>query len=180
VIIGGVAKRYAHALFEIGIEEGTYRKLLEELEDFCSFLKENEDVNRVLTTSVYNTSEKRAVLEAILEQKGYSDTISRFLSLILEKGRMVFIEQILQGYRLFVEEHEGIERVEVTVPSPMDDEQKKQLVEVLEGVRGKKIVLEERIDPSIIGGLVVRVGSIVYDGSVKTQIHKLSENLKKG
>ncbi|RMG59554.1 MAG: F0F1 ATP synthase subunit delta [Deltaproteobacteria bacterium] len=180
MIIGGVAKRYARALFEIGVEEGTYRKILEELEDFCSFLRENEDVKKVLTTSVYNTREKRAVLDAILEKKGYSDVVTRFLTLILEKGRMVFIEQILKGFTLLVEQHEGIERVEVTVPAPLDEAQKGELARVLEEIRQRKVVIEEKVDPSIIGGLVIRVGSIVYDGSVKTQIHKLSENLKKG
>jgi F-type H+-transporting ATPase subunit delta len=180
VIIGGVAKRYAQALFEIGLEEKNYNELLGELEDFCSFISEKEDVRNVIASSVYNIQEKMRLLDSILSEKKYSETTVKFLKLIMEKGRIVFIDQILNGFRDLVERHEGIERVEITVPSPLDDAQREEILDALCEKTGKKVVLEERVDPSIIGGLIIKAGSTIYDGSVRTQIDRLSENLKKG
>jgi F-type H+-transporting ATPase subunit delta len=82
--------------------------------------------------------------------------------------------------RRMVEEFEGIERVEVVVPMPLSVTQKDLLRTVLERRTGKKVVLEETVDPSVLGGLVVRVGSTVYDGSVRTQLQEIREKLRKG
>ena len=82
--------------------------------------------------------------------------------------------------RRMVEELEGIERAEVSVPMPLSPSQKESLKEMLERRSGKKVVLEETVDPAVLGGLVVRVGSTVYDGSVRTQIRQIRENLQKG
>jgi F-type H+-transporting ATPase subunit delta len=79
-----------------------------------------------------------------------------------------------------VEEIEGIERVEVTVPMALSGTQKDLLRTVLERRTGKQVVLEETVDPAVLGGMVVRVGSTVYDGSVRTQIRQIRENLEKG
>ncbi len=180
MIIGGVAKRYAQALFELGLESGTYRGLLAELTDFCDFLAENVDVKKVLESSIYNVQEKRGVLNALLKGKNYSEMMEQFLRLIQEKRRISFIPQIRNGLLLLVESHEGIERVDVTVASALDKGQKKEIVNALEKSTGKKVVLEESVDPSIIGGLIIKAGSKIYDGSILTQVNALGEKLKKG
>jgi F-type H+-transporting ATPase subunit delta len=87
---------------------------------------------------------------------------------------------ILGELRGMVEELEGIERVEVSVPAPMSPSQKDLLKGVLERRTGKQVVLEETVDPAVLGGFVVRMGSTVYDGSVRTQIRQIRENLQKG
>jgi F-type H+-transporting ATPase subunit delta len=180
VIISGVAKRYAKAIFEIGLEEGNYGTLLSELQDFCDTLEENPEVKEAIESFVYNSKEKKDVLEAVLKGKSYMDTTTRFLMLVFEKKRMPFIGQILDGFKALVEDHEGIERVQVTVPKALSEKQREEILRTLSETTGKKIVLEEMVEPSIIGGLIIKAGSTVYDGSVKHQIHKLGENLKKG
>lgn len=180
MIISGVAKRYALAFFEIGLEEGNYRDPMEELEGFCAILRKNEMAKTILDSSVYNEQEKKSVLHAVLEARTFSDITTRFLILVLEKGRMPYITQILDGYKTLLEAHEGIERIEVTVPSPLDESQRSDILSALSESMGKKIEIEEKVAPSIIGGLIIKAGSTVYDGSIKTQIHKLGENLKKG
>jgi F-type H+-transporting ATPase subunit delta len=180
VIISGVARRYARAIFEIGLEEENYKTIFDELEDFLRTLQENPEAKEVIDSSVYNVQEKRRVLEAVLGEKNYLDRTRRFLQLVFEKKRMPFIGQIIDGLKALIEKHEGIERVEVTVPKSLGDDQREEIVKTLSERIGKKIVLEEKVEPSIIGGLIIKAGSTVYDGSVKNQIHKLGENLKKG
>ena len=87
---------------------------------------------------------------------------------------------IIGELRRMVEELEGVERVGVSVPMPMSPPQKESLKEMLERRTGKKVVLEETVDPAVLGGLVVRVGSTVYDGSVRTQIEKMKERIERG
>lgn len=180
MIVSGVAKRYSKAIFEIGLEEGNYRELLGELEDFNNTLEESREVKEVIESSVYNVQEKRNILQAVLGEKEYRDTTVRFLELVFEKKRIAYIGQIVDGVKALVEHHEGIERVEVTVPKSLDDDQREAILQTLSATMDKKIVLEEKVEPSIIGGVIIKSGSTVYDGSVKNQIHKLGENLKKG
>ncbi len=180
MIISAVAKRYAKAIFEIGMEEGTYRELLEEIQDFCDTLDESREVKDAIESSVFNAREKRDVLDALLGRKSYREATNRFLRLVFEKKRIPFIRQILDGFKALVEELEGIERVAVTVPKPLSETERDGILQVLFEKMGKKIVLEEMVEPAIIGGMIIKAGSTVYDGSVKNQIHKLGENLKKG
>ena len=123
---------------------------------------------------------KLATLESVVAGSGFLPTTKSFLSLLVEKARMNVLPAILSELRRMVEEHEGVERVEVTVPMAMSAPQKDTLRSVLEKRTGKKILLEESVDPAVLGGMVVRVGSTIYDGSVRTQIQQIRQNLQKG
>jgi F-type H+-transporting ATPase subunit delta len=100
--------------------------------------------------------------------------------LLIDKERMDVLPQILVELRRMVEELEGVERVEVTSPTALSTAQRDQLSAAISAKTGKKIELEEKIDPAVLGGMVVKVGSTVYDGSVRTQIQQIRENLQKG
>jgi len=180
VIVGGVAMRYAKALFQLGIEGGNYRELLTELTDFSDFIGEREDVKDVLESSIYNMQEKRGILDTIILNNQYSEVLSKFLILLLEKGRIYFARQILKGFTALVEGHEGIERVTVTVATPLEAEQKEEIIGALKACSRQKILIEEQVDPSIMGGLIIKAGSRVFDGSIATQVTRLGEKLKKG
>jgi F-type H+-transporting ATPase subunit delta len=103
-----------------------------------------------------------------------------FLRLLVDKRRMNLLPQILSELRRMVEELEGIERVEVISAAPLPGTQRDFLKSVLERQTGKRIELEEKLDPAVLGGMVVKVGSTVYDGSVRTQLSQMRENLQKG
>lgn len=180
MIGGSLARRYARALFDIGREEGQLRRALSELEEFGKALESSPALREVMKAGGISRRDQHAALDATLEKAGFLATTKSFLSLLIEKGRMDVLPQILDALRRMVEEFEGIERVEVTVPMPLSGTQTDLLRTVLERRTGKKIVLEETVDPAVLGGLVVRVGSTVYDGSVRTQIHQIRENLEKG
>jgi len=180
VIAGSLARRYARALLDIGKEEGRLRKVLSEVEEFAKALDGTVELREAMEASHVSREDKQAMLEAVLAKSGFLPTTKSFLSLLVEKGRMNVLPEILSEFRRMVEEFEGIERVEVTVPMPLSVPQKDLLRTVLERRTGKKVVLEESVDPAVLGGMVVRVGSTLYDGSVRTQIQQIRENLQKG
>jgi F-type H+-transporting ATPase subunit delta len=167
-------------MLDIGKEEGQLRRVLSEAEEFARILDGSPDLREAMEAAHVGQQDKRATLEAVLAPTDFLPTTKSFLSLLVDKGRMNVLPAILSELRRMVEEFEGIERVEVTVPMPLSVPQKDILRTVLERRTGKKVVLEESVDPAVLGGMVVRVGSTVYDGSVRTQIHQIRENLQKG
>ncbi|GAB4237486.1 MAG: ATP synthase F1 subunit delta [Deltaproteobacteria bacterium] len=180
MIGGSLARRYARALRDIGQEDRQLRRVLSEVEEFAKALDASADLRELMEAEHVNRRDKQAALDAVLSKAGFLPPTRSFLSLLVDKGRMNILLPILGELRRMVEEREGIERVEVSVPLPMSVTQKDMLKTVLERRTGKRVVLEESVDPAVLGGLVVRMGSTVYDGSVRTQIRQIRENLQKG
>ncbi len=180
MIGSGLARRYARALLDIGSEERQVRKILTEVERFSLMLQEAPDLREAMEAIHVNRRDKVAALEAAVSREGFLPSTKNFLLLLVEKGRMNVLPQILLELRRMVEELEGIERVEVVVPSSLSGTQKELLKVVLERQTGKKIELEEKVDPAVLGGMVVKLGSTVYDGSVRTQLSRFQEILQKG
>lgn len=180
MIGSGLARRYARALRDIGREEGQVRKILSEVDRFSRLLAEAPLLREAMEAIHVNRRDKVAVLEAVVSPEGFLPSTKSFLLLLVDKGRMNVLPQILMELRRMVEELEGIERVEVVVPSPLAGTQKELLKVVLERQTGKRIELEEKVDPAVLGGMVVKVGSTVYDGSVRRQLSKIREILQKG
>jgi len=180
VIGGGLARRYARALLGIGQEEGQVRRVLDEADRFALLLSEVPALREALEARHINSRDKMAVLEATVSGEGYHPATSNFLRLLIDKGRMNAFSQILTELRRLVEELEGIERVEVVSATPLPGTQRDFLKSVLERRTGKRIELEEKQDPAVLGGMVVKMGSTIYDGSVRTQLSQIRENLRKG
>lgn len=180
MIGGSLARRYARALLDIGQEEKQLRKILVEVESFSELLSGTPEVHDMLFAAHVNRRDKAAWLEGAVTKLGFLPTTKNFLLLLVDKDRMDVLPQILVELRRMVEELEGIERVEVTAPAALSSAQRDQLCTAIAAKTGKKIELEEKIDPAVLGGMVVKVGSTVYDGSVRTQIHQIRENLQKG
>jgi F-type H+-transporting ATPase subunit delta len=177
---GALARRYARALLDIGREEGEVRRVLSEVERFASLFEETPALRDVLEASHVNRRDKQAVLEAAVAGVGLLPVTTNFLRLLVDKRRMDILPPILAELRRMVEELEGIERVEVLSAAPLPGAQRELLKSVLSKRTGKRIELEERLEPAVLGGMVVKVGSTVYDGSVRTQLSRMRENLQKG
>jgi F-type H+-transporting ATPase subunit delta len=175
-----LARRYARALLDIGREEGQVRRVLSEVERFAGLLDDAPLLREVLEASHINRRDKQAALEATVSQAGFLPVTMNFLRLLVDKRRMNILPQILTELRRMVEELEGVERVEVISAAPLPETQREFLKSVLSMRTGKKIELEETLDPAVLGGMVVKVGSTVYDGTVRTQLFQMRENLQKG
>jgi len=180
MIGGSLARRYARALLAIGQEEGTLRKILDEAERFERMVVETPLLREVMEAAHINRQDKKAALKASLGADGFLPSTRNFLFLLVDKRRMNILSPIVTELRRLIEQSEGIERVEVSVPMPLSGTQRDLLESVLEGQTGKKVVLEEKVEPDVLGGMVVKVGSTVYDGSARTQIQQIRENLEKG
>jgi F-type H+-transporting ATPase subunit delta len=175
-----LARRYARALLDIGREEGQVRRVLSEGERFAGLLDDAPVLREVLEASHINRRDKQAALEGTVSRAEFLPVTMNFLRLLVDKRRMNILPQILSELRRMVEELEGVERVEVVSAAPLPEAQREFLKSVLEKRTGKKIELEETLDPAVLGGMVVKVGSTVYDGTVRTQLVQMRENLQKG
>ncbi|HEY5577496.1 MAG TPA: ATP synthase F1 subunit delta [Deferrimonas sp.] len=180
MIGGSLARRYARALLAIGGEEGNTRRILQETERFVALVTEIPLLREMLEAAQINRRDKKAALDASLAPFGFLPSTRNFLFLLVDKRRMNILSPIVTELRRLIEQSEGIERVEVSVPMPLSATQRDLLQSALEGQTGKKVVLEEKVEPDVLGGMVVKVGSTVYDGSARTQIQQIRENLEKG
>lgn len=180
MIGGSLARRYARALLSIGQESGQSRRILEEAETFDRMTAGEPLLREMLESAHVNRRDKKAALEPSLSSAGFLPSTKNFLFLLLDKGRMNILSAIVAELRRMIERIEGIERVEVEVPMPLTKPQRERLRSVLEAKTGKKVVLEEKIEPAVLGGMVVKIGSVVYDGSARTQIRQIRQNLTKG
>ncbi|GAB4369174.1 MAG: ATP synthase F1 subunit delta [Deltaproteobacteria bacterium] len=180
MIGGSLARRYARALLAIGEEEKQSRKILAEIERFAALLEESEPLRETMQAGHINRRDKHAALEAVLAATPLLPSTRNFLHLLIDKGRMGILSQILSEFRRMIERIEGIERVEVIVPFPLTESQRTMLTGVLAEKTDRKVLLEETVDPAVLGGMVVKVGSTVYDGSARTQIENIRDTLQKG
>jgi F-type H+-transporting ATPase subunit delta len=180
MIGGNLARRYARALLAIGGEEGNTRRILEETERFVALVTEIPLLGETLEAAHINRRDKKTALEASLAPFAFLPSTRNFLFLLVDKRRMNILSPIVTELRRLIEQSEGIERVEISVPMPLSGAQRDLLQSALEGQTGKKVVLEEKVEPDVLGGMVVKVGSTVYDGSARTQIQQIRENLEKG
>lgn len=180
MIGGSLSRRYARALLAIGEEEKGSRRILSEVERFASQVSDNDLLRETMEATHINRRDKHAALEAVLAPSGFLPSTRNFLNLLVDKGRMGILSQVLAEFQRMIERIEGIERVEVIVPLALTEPQRTMLAEVLEGRTGRKVILEETVDPGMLGGMVVKVGDTVYDGSARTQIENIRETLQKG
>ena len=180
MIGGALARRYARALLDIGKEEGQARRILSEAETFASLLAGAPMLREALEAAHINRRDKHAALDGVLAPAAFLPSTGNLLRLLVDKGRMNILSPIVSELRRLVEEMEGIERVEIVVPMALTAGQREALKGALEAQTGKKVELEEAVDPAVLGGVVVKIGSTIYDGSIRTQIRQLKENLQKG
>jgi len=177
----GVARRYATALFKVGVEDDKVEQYGQELKSFVGFLESDKEIKLFLITPLVEKTLQHQVLENILEKLGLSDVIKRFINILFDKKRLLFLDDICNFYDLLVDEYKGVCRAELISAVPLAEEDLEKIKERLKAVTGKKeVVLEVKEDPSLIGGIIAKIGDVIYDGSIRTQLNILKENLKRG
>ncbi len=174
-----IARRYAKALILIGKEDGNTESYREELEQIAGLIKEKKELEQAITNPLYNADERRKVLDMVIEKLGFSKVMVSFLVLLFEKGRFGFLDSISENYQKMADELKGIARADLVSASELSDDAVEKIREALSKKTGKEIVLEVGQDPSLIGGIVTRIGDLVWDGSIKTQLLNMRESLKR-
>ncbi len=175
-----IARRYAKALLSIGQEEGRYAEYGENLREFAGICRANEDFYRIISSRIFSLEERRGVLDAVLKKNGFADTVKNFLRLLLDKDRIGAIEEITDYYARLTDEISGIARADIVTAKPLKTEALAKIEGVLANLTAKKVKSSVQEDDSLIGGVIVKIGDLVLDGSVKAQIEGLKETMRRG
>jgi F-type H+-transporting ATPase subunit delta len=173
-----VAKRYARALYDLGREEGMQDTFLGDMETIVASLASSDEFRGIMESPLYDITLKKRILGQIITEAKLSKYMENFLNILLEKDRFVYLESILDAYRVILDEASGRVRATVTSAMELDKIQIERISEALKKVVKKDVDLDLSIDPSLIGGLIAEVEGMVYDGSVRTQIARLKQSLK--
>jgi F-type H+-transporting ATPase subunit delta len=180
VINRKIARRYAKALMNIGQEDGNYDTYWEELDAFTSIFQQEEHLREVLRNPTFNIPRRQAIIKEIGARLRLSPVTINFLQLLVDKDRMMYLPDITSLYRELVDEAAGRARVKLVTAHDLAKKKIEELTQGFQGLVGKTVIMEVETDPSLIGGVVARIGDTVYDGSVKTQLKRLKEILAKG
>ena len=172
------ASRYARALFDVVRAEGDVEAVQRDLQAFADLAAGNETLGRIFGNPAIPASKKHGIVAALLRQAGpVTPPLGKLLLLLADRDRLPLLPEIAASYRNRVLDHLKVVRGEVTTAVPLSPEALERLRRSLGAVTGREVVLETRVDPSIIGGVVTRVGSTVFDGSVTTQLQKMKQAL---
>ncbi|HXU04878.1 MAG TPA: F0F1 ATP synthase subunit delta [Polyangia bacterium] len=174
---GSVARRYARALFGIGVDAGKFEALGAELGELAALWNESDELRQALENPVFRPEQKRAVLENILPRVAPTPEVQRFVLLLLDRRRIMLLPAIARAYRDLTDAQLGQVRAEVTSAQELAPATLDRVRRSLEQRTGKKVIVSSKVDPELIGGLVARVGDLVLDGSVRTQLDDLRTRL---
>jgi F-type H+-transporting ATPase subunit delta len=173
-----LAKRYAKAIFTIGQEQGNYEQYHEVLQGLAGLFAETPEFADALTNPLYPMEVKEKVMTGIVASMGVDTVMGNFLNLLVQKKRAGILPEIADAYKTMVDEAKNISHGNVISAVELSDELKANIQTVLEKLTGKKVELSTSVDPSIIGGMVAKVGDLVLDGSIKTQLAGLKDSIK--
>lgn len=174
---GPVAKRYARALLDLGVEKGNSATLKKQLRELADVYTSSKELRAIISNPSVRVDERRAVLSKIASQSNWTAFITNLSFILLDNDRFDHVEGIADAFDAMLDQHAGNVRAEVTTAQPMKDSQVATIKGAIAKLTGKNVLLETRVDPEILGGVVTRIGSTVYDGSVSTQLETIRESI---
>jgi F-type H+-transporting ATPase subunit delta len=175
-----IARRYAKALLIIGKEDDKAESYKEELDRFSDLITSEKELEQAITNPLYDVGGRKKVLQAVIDKTGISKVLASFLLLLFDKGRFGFLSDINEFYKKLADELKGVVRASLVSATELSSETVEKIRTTLSTRTGKDIILEVEQDPSLIGGIVSRIGDLVLDGSIKTQLLNMRESLKRG
>ncbi|MTV49580.1 F0F1 ATP synthase subunit delta [Heliobacillus mobilis] len=175
---GAVARRYAQALLEIGIETNSLNEMEQYLGRFVNMLDNQDDLRRVLYHPSVVMAEKKELVNAVLKADQFPETVRAFILLVIERRRENYFIELYQEFVRLANQIRNIVEARVTSAVELSEAQVERLKEQLRTTTGKQVVLHRQVDPSLLGGLVVAFGDRIIDGSVAGKIRSLKESLQ--
>lgn len=172
-----LGKRYAQALLELAVESNQVESVGRDLTALVATWQSSRELRETFVNPRYGADVRRRILDDILAKSSVSPLLQNTLRLLGDRRRLMYLPDIADAYALLAEARSGKVRAEVVTATALPDSYFAELTATLERVTGKKITLVRKVDPSIIGGVVTRVGDRVFDGSLKNQLHLLEEEL---
>lgn len=170
--------RYARALFDVARKEADIEQVGRDLKDFAALVAGHETLARILSNPAIPAARKRAVVDQLVSRAGsLSPLVGKLLTLLADRDRLGLLSEISAAYQTRLMEHAKVVRAEIVTAIGLPGDRVAALQQGLAQATGRQVQLESRVDPSIIGGAIARVGSTVYDGSVTRQLEKIKEAL---
>jgi len=175
-----LAKRYARALLTLGEQDGNRQLYGEELNRFVDFWLQNPEFADAVSNPLYPKENRKAICRTVIQKMEFTPVFGALVDLMIEKNRLQIIADVRTYYQKLLDDLANVSRAKVISAAPLPDEAVENIKAALEKVTGRSIMVETEQDPELIGGVVARVGDLVFDGSVKTQLMSIKENLMKG
>ncbi len=173
-----LARRYAKAMFVVGSEDGTLDAFAEGLQALAEMYEKLPEMRDALSNPIYPMDVRMQVMQKLAEKIGADQTMIRFLDLLVERGRATLIPEIAESFQSMVDEERGVSQGLVTTATELNADLQEKTKATLEKLTGRKVVLKTEVDPSIVGGIIAKVGDLVLDGSIKNQIDGLKDTIK--
>jgi F-type H+-transporting ATPase subunit delta len=175
------ALRYARALLDVAVKEkGDLQAIERELAAFVDLFTEHPALAKVLLNPAVPVPRKRAAVADVLGLVKPTPMLAKLIALLADRDRLVLLPYLLAAYRDRLLEHQNVVRAEVTTAVPLGADQTQAIQRGLAQMTGRTVMLAAKVDPAIIGGVVARIGSTVYDGSITTQLQKMKQRLVEG
>lgn len=179
MVTGSLARRYAKAIFDIGSQQGDLTKLGQDIRSLAKAMNESKELDTALTNPAIRRADRRKVIDGLLSSIGVQTASRNLVYLLLDGERMGSLPAISRSLDAMIEEKAGRVQAEVISAKPLDPTQLSQINAALEKLSGKKVSVSTRQDPELLGGVVAKVGDVVYDGSLRTQLRALRDELSK-
>ena len=174
------ARRYARALFGLADETGAVAQIRGELAGIAALFESELALRNALFRPLYPVAERRAVLSSLCERLSLTATVRNFFAYAIDQRRLVDFDAIRAEFGQLADAAAGLVKARVTAAAPLDDAQRARLESALAARTGRSVELEVSVDPALIGGAVATVGNVVFDGSLRTQLHQLRDTLSRG
>jgi F-type H+-transporting ATPase subunit delta len=177
VISGAAAERYARAIFELGAESGQLDRLTQEIAEFAGSYQELPVLRRALENPVLEEAVRERVLRHVARHSQYSPLATNSLLVLLKRRRLGELPAIARRLRSLADEKNNVVRAKIVSAGSLSESYFKQLEQRLEGLLGKRIIVDHEEDASLIGGVLVRVGDNTFDGSIRGRLEELERQL---
>jgi F-type H+-transporting ATPase subunit delta len=177
-IVSGMTGRYAIALFELALEERMLDPVKADLDRFDALVAESADLRRLVRSPVFSADEQLKALSAVLDKVGISGLAANFVRVITTNRRLFAVRDIVRDFRKLVARHKGEATAEVTLAEMPNDAHLNAIKDALKAVTRKDVQVDVKVDPTIIGGLIVKLGSRMVDSSLRTKLNSLKAVMK--
>ena len=171
------AARYAKALLDVAIAEADPQQVDTQIAAVADLFKGHADLWRTVTNPAMPAPKKRAIVDEMLPKLGLAPVVQKTLQLLASRDRLVLLPNLAEAYRSRLMDYQKVVRANVTSAVPLPDDKAQQIQKQLEKVTGRTVVMTAATNPDIIGGVVAQIGSTVYDGSIRTQLKKMRDEL---
>lgn len=174
----GIAKLYASSLFEVALAAKQLESVEKDLERFDSMMNASSDLKRLVRSPVFSAGDQLRAIEALISKAGITGLAANLIKVVARNRRLFIMPEMLGAFRKLLAQHRGAESAEVTVARPLSAAQEKELKAALKSSVGKDVAIDARVDPSLLGGMIVKIGSRQIDTSLRRKLSSLKLALK--